>query len=54
VVLDGGNLHVEDREDETSSHELFSFLPYQPFTWDEGIVVENIDQIVSSFDSTSL
>jgi len=54
IVLDGGNLHEEDKEGETSSHELISFLPYQHFIWDEGIVVENIDHIVSSFYSTEI
>ena len=46
VVLDGGNLHVKYRDFESSSHELFSFWSYQPFTWDEGIIVANMYQIV--------
>jgi hypothetical protein len=34
--------HVEYRKDKTSSRELLIFVRYQPFTWGERIVVENI------------
>jgi hypothetical protein len=52
-VLDGGNVHMEDREDKASSHELSTTMPYQPFSWDEGNVVENVYQTMSSSFSSS-
>jgi hypothetical protein len=52
-VLDGGNVHMEDREDKASSHELITTMPYQPFSWDEGNVVANVYQTMSSSFSSS-
>jgi hypothetical protein len=52
-VLDGGNVHMEDREDKASSHELSTTMPYQPFSWDEGNVVANVYQTMSSSFSSS-
>jgi hypothetical protein len=52
-VLDGGNVHMEDREDKASSHELSNFMPYQPFSWDEGNVVADVYQTMSSSISSS-
>jgi len=46
------NVYIEEGEDATPSHEFINFLPYECFTWDEGIVVANIYQTVSSFDSS--
>jgi hypothetical protein len=46
-VLDGGNVHVEDREDKTSSHELVTNMFYHPFSWDEGSVVANVYHRIS-------
>jgi hypothetical protein len=52
-VLDGGDVHIEETEDNASSHELSSFVPYQPFSWDEGNVVEYVYQNMSSSISSS-
>jgi hypothetical protein len=52
-VLDGGDVHMEDREDKASSHELITTMPYQPFSWDEGNVVANVYQTMSSSFSSS-
>jgi hypothetical protein len=41
-TLDGGNVHMEDREDKASSLELITTMPYQPFSRDEGNVVANV------------
>jgi hypothetical protein len=41
-VIDGGNVYTEDREDKASSLEFSTPMPYQPFSWDEGNVVENV------------
>jgi hypothetical protein len=30
-VLDDGNVHMEDREDNIFSHELITTMPYRPF-----------------------
>jgi len=46
-------VHIKYREDTTSSHELSNFIPYQPFSWDEGNVVEDVYQTVSSSVSYS-
>jgi hypothetical protein len=52
-VLDGGDVHMEDREDKASSHELITTKPYQPFSWDEGNVVVDVYQTMSSPFSSS-
>jgi hypothetical protein len=51
--IDGGNVHMEDREDKDSSRELITIIPYQLFSWDEGNVVEDVYQIMSSYFSSS-
>jgi len=43
-VLEGGDVHLEDREDITSSLELRTTKPYQPFSWDEENCVANVYQ----------
>jgi hypothetical protein len=53
-VLDGGNVHMEDREDKASSLELSTTMPYHPFSWDEGNVVANVYQTMSSSSSSSI
>jgi hypothetical protein len=52
-VLDGGDAHLEDREDKASSHELIITKPYQPFSWDEENSVANVYQRMSSSFSSS-
>ena len=52
-VLDDGNVHMEDRENKFSSHELITTKPYQPFSWDEGNVVAYVYQTMSSHFSSS-
>jgi hypothetical protein len=52
-ILDGGNVHLEDREDKASSHELIITNPYHPFSWDEEDYVENVYQRMSSSFSSS-
>jgi hypothetical protein len=46
-------VHMEDREDKASSHELSTTMPYQPFSWDEGNVVVDVYQMMSSSFSSS-
>jgi hypothetical protein len=41
-VLDGGNVHMEYRDGKASSHELSNFMFYKPFSWHEGISIENV------------
>jgi hypothetical protein len=41
-VINGGNVHMEDREDKASSHKLNNFMPYQYFSWDEVNVVVDV------------
>jgi hypothetical protein len=41
-VHDGGDVHVEYREEKAFYHELITTKPYQPFSWDEGNVVANV------------
>jgi hypothetical protein len=43
---------MEDREDKASSHELINYIPYHPFSWNEGNIVENVYQTISSFYSS--
>jgi hypothetical protein len=47
-LLDGGDAHLEYREDKASPHELIITKSYQPFSWDEENYVENEYQRVSS------
>jgi hypothetical protein len=49
----GGDVHMEDREDKASSHELITTKPYQPFSWDEENFVANVYQRMSSSFSSS-
>jgi hypothetical protein len=44
-ILDGGNVHTEDREDKASSHELINSMPYQPFSWDTGNAIVDVYQM---------
>jgi hypothetical protein len=53
-VLDGGNVHMEDKEDKASSHELITTMPYDPFSWDEENVVVDVYQTMSSSSSSSI
>jgi hypothetical protein len=53
-VLDGDNVHIKDREDKASSHELSNFMPYQHFSWDEGNDVVDVYQTMSSSISSSI
>jgi hypothetical protein len=53
-VLDGGNVHMEDREYNASSHELITTKPYQPFSGDQGNDIEDVYQNMHSpFSSSS-
>jgi hypothetical protein len=52
-VLNGGNVHMEDREDKASSHELCTNMPYQPFSWNEGNFVADVYQMMSHSLSSS-
>jgi hypothetical protein len=52
-VLDDGNVHMEDREDKASSHELSTTMLYHPFSWEEGNVVADVYHTMSSFVSYS-
>jgi hypothetical protein len=52
-ILDGGNVHMEDREDKASSHELINYMPYHPFSWDKGNVIVDVYQTMSSSFSSS-
>ena len=52
-VIDGSNVHMEDREHKVSSLELNTTMPYHHFSWDEGNVVEYVFHTISSFVSTS-
>jgi hypothetical protein len=52
-ILDGGNVHMEDREDKASSCELINSMPYQTFLWDNGNAIVDVYQVVSSYFSSS-
>jgi hypothetical protein len=52
-VLEGVDKHMEDREGKASSHELINPIPYHPFSWDDGSVIENVYQRMSSSFSSS-
>jgi hypothetical protein len=51
-VLEGGDVHLEDREDK-ALHELITTKPYQHFSWDEENYVANVYQRMSSSFSSS-
>jgi hypothetical protein len=44
---------MKDREDKASSHELISFMPYQPFSWDESNAIEDVHYTMFSTVSSS-
>jgi hypothetical protein len=52
-ILDGVNIHTQEREDKTSSYERIKYMPYQPFPWDIGNVIVDVYQIASSSFSYS-
>ena len=41
-LLNGGDSHLEYREDKAYSHELIITNPYQHFSWDEENYVANV------------
>jgi len=41
-ICDVRIVHMEDRENKASSHELITTKPHRPFSWDEGNVVASV------------
>jgi hypothetical protein len=52
-VLDAGDVHMKDREDNASSHELITIKTYQPFSNYEWNVVVDVYQTMHSPFSSS-
>jgi hypothetical protein len=50
----GEIVHMKYREDKASSLELSTIMPYHPFSWDEGNLVENVYHNMSTSVSSSI